>query len=238
MLFIWNHIVLVLIDSNKTFHLLYSEDLFSLWSACVAHSTMGRWISGPPTLDAYSSVWASSIWLPAWSICSSPFSDSSFLCSLSMQISGMSDINNKIYGHIVLAVPLCKTMQLNKIKQSTLNLVGQNSLDQGLLNHSYPEAQKSRRILFSLLPWDVSLISIDQSAGWKLLNIRLHARQGHVMALNPQMNYTLPFDFKNCVYKRKNCLGWILDWVDYYFLSHSRSNLQKKHLLLNSQDEQ
>lgn len=55
-------------------------------SAAVAHSTMGRWITGPPTLSSYSSVCTSSFWPPAWSICSIPLSDLSFLCSLSTLI--------------------------------------------------------------------------------------------------------------------------------------------------------
>lgn len=95
-------------------------------------------------------------------------------------ISGMSHRNNRTvrpycpHRHIVQ-----NNGQLNKIKQSTLTLVEKDNLDHMLLNHSSPAAQKGWRIPISLLPWDRSLFYIDQRADWKLLSVRLHARQGH-----------------------------------------------------------
>lgn len=82
----------------------------SLPSASVAHSTMGRWISGPPTLYSYSSMCTSSFWPPAQSISSISISDLSFLCSPSMEISGMSHRNNKTWDHVAHSAPLCNTV--------------------------------------------------------------------------------------------------------------------------------
>lgn len=113
-------------------------------SACVAHSTMGRWSSGPPTLYSYSSVCRSSIWPPAYSICSIPISDLSLLCSLSVQISEMSEQNNK-----TLRPHVCKNNgQLNKIKQNTLTLVKIDNFDHLLLNLLHPAAQKAEGYCF------------------------------------------------------------------------------------------
>lgn len=134
---------------------IQQKDYFfpSLPSASVAHSTMGRWISGPPTPYSYSSVCASSFWPPAQSICSIPILDLPSLCSLSMQILGMSHRNNKTVRPCYSHSPAVQNNgQLDKIKQSTLTLVKKDNTDHVLLNHSHPAAQKSRRILLSLLP--------------------------------------------------------------------------------------
>lgn len=174
----------------------------SLPSASVAHN-MGRWISGPPTLYSYSSVCASSFWPHATSICSIPISDLSFPCSLcNADIRDATRKNWDCWSH---SPSVQNNGQLNKIKQSTLILAKKDNLDHVLLNCSYPAAIKKKAegycFLFSLETDPSILLIREQTESYWVQD----SMQGKVMQRlkNHQMNYTLPFDFKDCDNKWK-----------------------------------
>lgn len=119
--------------------------MFFLPSARVAHSTVGRWITGPPTLSSYISVRTSSFWPPAWSICSISLLDSSFSLRAFGAYQGCHTETIGRRDSAVHTRTLCENKgQLNKTKQSVMTLVEQDDLDDMLLNRSILATKKKK----------------------------------------------------------------------------------------------